>query len=119
MIALLILSILILAAFAAWEWWIERHSRTPPLLPLSVFVLDHGRVSTLCLIAVSQSVAFAREQVGLTTMIAMVDTEAFQLRWFLRFHASHYPIFPRIPRNASKGDCRMSNRIICQNNDEH
>jgi hypothetical protein len=52
-IVLLVLACLIIGAFAMWEWRLERRNRTPPLLPLSVFALDRGRVALLFVITAS------------------------------------------------------------------
>ena len=54
-IVLLVLACLVLGAFATWEWRLERRNQTPPLLPLSVFALDRGRVALLFVITVSLS----------------------------------------------------------------
>ena len=52
-IIILVFACLIIGAFAIWEWHLERRNRTPPLLPLSIFTLDRGRVALLFVITVS------------------------------------------------------------------
>jgi hypothetical protein len=83
MIALLILAVLVLGAFVAWEYWIEKRGRTPPLLPLGVFTLDHGRVSILCLAAVSHAKIAIRE--GCSLRFRPATTQPFNFIGFSGF----------------------------------
>lgn len=102
MIVLLIMAVFILAAFAGWEWWIERRSRTPPLLPLGVFTLDHGRVLILCLVAVS-SFAGARETGAHTDLDDFGRGSAVQLRRLFWVYALDDSLLSRIPRTLPQG----------------
>jgi hypothetical protein len=106
MIVLLILAVLVLGAFVAWEYLIEKRGRTPPLLPLGVFTLDHGRVSILCLVAVSHAKIAIRE--GPFAHVSACDHAALQLYRFLGLYALDHIIFPGIPRTLSQGYSRKS-----------
>ncbi|KAG7562295.1 hypothetical protein FFLO_02283 [Filobasidium floriforme] len=96
MIVLLILAVLVLGAFVAWEYWIEKRGRTPPLLPLGVFTLDHGRVSILCLVAPFNFIGFS----GFMLLTTLYFQEYLELS--LRDTAQHF-----IPGPISGAFCNI------------
>lgn len=61
-IVLLVGSILLLASFAAWQWFVEKRTRIKPLVPLGVFALDKGRLSLWFLVCVSSIRLIASER---------------------------------------------------------
>lgn len=57
-ISLLIVGIFLVGAFIGWEYYLIHHSSFPPLMPLGIWLRDHGRFAAMQVVGFMEGVCY-------------------------------------------------------------